>query len=54
MPDRRFEEHFLPNTPENTFGDETLENLLDAFIVYGPWHPTDGQHTDRTYMHETS
>ena len=24
MPDCRFEEYFLPDTPETTFGDETL------------------------------
>ena len=24
MPDCRFEEYFLPATPETTFGDETL------------------------------
>ena len=24
MPDCRFQEYFLPDTPETTFGDETL------------------------------
>ena len=38
MPDSRFEEYFLCDTPETTFGDETLWNFLDAFTVHGPWH----------------
>ena len=28
MPDCRFEEYFLPDTPETTFGDETLWYML--------------------------
>ena len=54
MPDCRFEEYILPDTPETTFGDETLRNLLDAFTVHGQWHGTGGEHMERTYMHEDS
>ena len=54
MPGYRFEEYFLPDTPETTFGDETLRNLLDAFTVHGQWHGTGGEHIERTYMHEAS
>ena len=50
----RFEEYFLPDTPETTFGDETLRNLLDAFTVHGPWRGTGGEHIEMTYMHEAS
>ena len=32
-PDCRFEEYFLPDTPETTFGDEILRNLLDTFTA---------------------
>ena len=28
-------QYFLPET---TFGDQTLQNLLDTFTVHGPWH----------------
>ena len=52
MPDCRLEEYFLPDTPESAFGDEKLQNLIDAFIVHGPWHGTGGEHIERTYMHE--
>ena len=52
MPDCRFEEYFLPDTPESTF--ETLRNLLDAFTVHGQWHGTGSEHIERTYMHEAS
>ena len=31
-------QQFLPNTPETMFGDETLQNLLDAFPVPSPLH----------------
>ena len=31
-------QYFLPNTPEITFADEMLQNLLDAFTVQGPWY----------------
>ena len=54
MPDCRFEEYILPDTPETTFGDETLRNLLDAFTVHDPWHGTGGEHIKRTYMYEAS
>ena len=43
MPDCRFEEYFVPDTPETTFGDEMLRNFLDAFIFHGPWHGTGGE-----------
>ena len=45
-PDCRFEEYFLPDTPETMFGDEALQNLLDAFTVHGPWHGTGGELAD--------
>ena len=54
MPDCRFEEYFQPDTPETTFGDETLRNLPDAFTVHGQWHGTGGEHIERTYMREAS
>ena len=54
MPGCRFEDYFLPDTPETRFGDETLRNLLDAFTVHGQWHGTSGEHIERTYMHEAS
>ena len=37
MSDCRFEEYFLPDTPETTFEDQTLRNLQDAFLVRGPY-----------------
>ena len=46
MPDCRFEEYFLLDTPETTFGDEMQRNLLDAFIVHGPGHDTGGEHSE--------
>ena len=54
MPDCHFEEYFLPDTPETTFGDEMLRNLLYAFTVQGQWQGTGGEQIDRTYMHEAS
>ena len=54
MPDCRFEEYFLPDTQQTTFGDETLLNLLDVFTVHGQWHGTGGERIERTYMHEAS
>ena len=54
MPDCRFEEYFLPDTPETTFGDETLRNLLDVFTVHGQWHGIGGEHIERTYLQEAS
>ena len=50
----RFEEYFLPDTPETTFGHETLRNLLDTFTVHGQWHGTGGEHIEKPYMHEAS
>ena len=54
MSDCRYEEYFLPDTSETTAGDETLRNLLDAFIVHGPLHGTGVEHIEKTYMHEAS
>ena len=54
MSDCRFEQYFLHDTPETTFGDETLWNLLDVFTVHGQWHGNVGEHIERTYMHEAS
>ena len=54
MLDCRFEEYFLPDTLETTFGDETLWNLLDAFTAHGPWHGTGGEVAARNYVHEAS
>ena len=54
MPDCRFEEYFLPDSPETTFGDETLRNRLDAFTVHGQWHGTGVEHIEMTYVHEIS
>ena len=51
MPDCRFEEYFLPDTPETTFGDETLRNLLDVFTVHGQWHGIGGKRTDVGVYH---
>ena len=49
-PGCRFEEYFLPDTPETTFGDETLRKLLDEITAHGPQHGTGGEHIERTYM----
>ena len=54
MWDCRFEEYFLPDTLESTFGDEKLRNLLEAFTVHGQWHGTGGEHIKGTYMQEAS
>ena len=54
MLDCRFEEYFLPDTPETTFEDERLQNLVDVFTVHGPWQGTGGEHIERTYMHQAS
>ena len=43
MPDCRFEEYFLPDTLDITFGDDTIRNLLDAFKVHGPWQGISGE-----------
>ena len=42
MPDFRFEEYFLPDTPETTFGDETLAGPnLSAWRTQSGGIPTD-------------